>query len=73
MLYQMAEDGISEGNNVNILATNLNRDVFYWENVELLEIDGPQIVFAPDKTKQEECEGDILSLLLDRVILIQNA
>lgn len=73
MLYQMAEDGVEEGNRVNILAINFNRDVFLWENAELIKIDGPKIFFAPDKQPQEKCEADILDIMLERVVLIQNS
>lgn len=72
MLYHMAESGIGEGDRVNILATNLNRDVFLWENAELLKVDGPQIVFAPEKKGQCDGDSDVLTLLLDRIVLIQH-
>ena len=72
MSYLLKEDGIHEGNRVNILATNLNRDVFLWENAEVVKIEEPEIYFIPDNTIYPDCPENIINILLDKVILIQN-
>jgi len=70
---QMKDEGIVEECFVNILATDVEREVYLWENARLLKIDGPKITFLPNGDSDgSESELETVELLLERVVLIQH-